>query len=154
MSTIAAIMDAVTELQASLTVSEPDNYSVTKVYRYFLDPQYELSGPRVFMNEWTFKPVDFSRMMALRELEYAIRMQFMAAEAIADAARTTLVAEAFWEATMNLFCQNVGLKGTATRALLRGAEPTIGLIVRGGKAYIGFEAYLDVQIRSQYLWRN
>lgn len=153
MSTISACMDRIVEIEEGLTVETPSTYAVKKVYRSFLDPQYELPGPRVFQNEWTFMPIDPSRMMSLREIKYAVRLQFLAAEAIADSQNAVLIAEAFWEATLAAFCQDVGLAGTATRALLRGAEPTVGLIQRAGKAYIGFEAFLDVEIRSRFLWK-
>lgn len=151
--TITNCLDRIVEIEAGLTVDTPGDYAVTKVYRSFLDPQYALPGPRVFQNEWQMLPIDPARMMSLRELKYAVRIQFIAAEAIADSQNAVLIAEAFWEATLAAFCADVGLAGTATRALLRGAAPTLGLVNRGERFYIGFEAFLDVEIRSRFLWK-
>lgn len=151
--TIGPCLDRIIALEEGLTITTPGPYTVTKVYRSFLDPQYALPGPRCFQNEWTFLPVDPARRMALREIGYAVRLQFIAAEAIADSQQAILIAEAFWEATLEAFCQDQSLDHTCTSALLRGAEPTLGIVTRANKSYIGFEAFLDINKRNLYLWR-
>ena len=151
--TITPCLDRIVALEEGLAITTPGPYTVTKVYRSFLDPQYALPGPRCFQNEWTFLPVDPARRMALREIGYAVRMQFIAAESIADSQNAVLIAEAFWEATLEAFCQDQSLDHTCTSALLRGAEPTLGIVTRANKSYIGFEAFLDINKRNLYLWR-
>lgn len=149
---LTALLDRIVEIESGLVITEPIPATVTKAYRYFLDPQSSLPGPRVFQNEWTMQPIDPARMMTLRELTFVVRMQFIAGPSLPDAERTIDIGTSFFEAALAAFCGDVSLNGTATRALLRGEEPTLGLITRGGATYIGWEAFLDIQIRQSFNW--
>lgn len=151
--TITACLARVVAIQQALTITAPIAASVTKAYTYFPSPRHALPGPRVWQNEWSMLPIEPARMMSTRDLKYQVRMQFLAAEVESgDEVRSAEIATAFWEEALAAFCADVGLGGTCTLALLRGGEPTLGLIERAGKGYVGLEAFLDISIETAFLF--
>jgi hypothetical protein len=150
--TITACLARIVAIQEALTITAPIAASVTKAYTHFPSAEHELPGPRVWQNEWSMLPIEPARMMSTRDIAYQVRMQFLAAEANRDEMRSAEIATAFWEEALAAFCQDVGLNRTCTLALLRGGDPTLGLIARAGKAYVGLEAFLDIRIETAFLW--
>lgn len=138
-------------VQTALTITAPIAAAVGKAYTYFPDPQKELPI-RTFQNEWSMLELKPEQMV--RTEPYQIRTQFLAGDAISNAERSEDIASAFWEAYVEAVCQSVRPGGQFVGQLLRlrGAEPTLGLIQRAGKAYIGFESFLTVDITTEFNW--
>jgi len=148
------IRDALARLvavQAALAITDPIAAGVARAYPYFPDPQKALPN-RTFQNEWTMGEVKAEQ--AVRTLPYQVRTQFLAGEALADAERTEDVATAFWEAYVEAVCASVRVGGAFQGLILRlrGAEPTLGRIERNGKAYVGFESFLAIDLTTGFDW--
>lgn len=144
-------LDRLVAVQAAVVISDPAAMDVRKAYRYFPDPQIEIPL-RSFQNEWTMGEVKAEQ--AIRTLPYQIRTQFLAGEMLSDTARNEDIATAFWEAYVDAVCASVRSGGRFEGLILRlrGAEPTLGRIDRGGKAYVGFEAFLTVELTTGFNW--
>lgn len=163
MSTISAVLDQLVIVQEALAITSPMAAAVRKAFKFFPEPTQELPGDRVFQNEWSMQPLDTRRLMSMRELVYTVRTQFLAGSAQSgDVERTEAICTAFWEKLIEaLYPLNttpaaltaaLSLNGTCTIATLRGGEPTLGVIQRGGKAYIGFEAFLELRIEAPFVF--
>lgn len=149
---IRAALDDLVAVQAAITIADPQALAVRKAYRYFPDPQVEIPM-RSFQNEWTMGEVKAEQ--AVRTLPYQIRTQFFAGGMLEDTARNEEIATAFWEAYVDAVCASVRSGGRFEGLILRlrGAEPTLGRLERNGKAYVGFEAFLTVELTTGFNWR-
>lgn len=148
------IRDALANLvavQTAITITAPSALGVRKAYTYFPDPQIEIPT-RSFQNEWTMGEVKAEQ--AVRTLPYQIRTQFLAGEMLSDTAKNEDIATAFWEAYVDAVCASVRSGGQFEGLILRlrGAEPTLGVIQRNGKAFVGFESFLAVDLSTGINW--
>lgn len=151
--TVRDLLTNLTTLQASLAITDPAAMSVPKAYRYFPDPQKDLPV-RSFLNEWSM--AEMSADQSHRTEPYQIRTQFIAGQdAISDVERAEDIASAFWAAYVEAIASSVKAGGLFEGLILRlrGAEPTLGLIQRGGKSYVGFECFLAVDLMTAFDWR-
>jgi hypothetical protein len=142
-------MDKIVTLQAALAITSPITATVAKAYPYFPPPQVDIPN-RSYQNEWSMMPIRPEQ--AVRSLQYQVRMQFLAGPALEDAVRTAQIATAFWEQLVETFSTNIRAEGLWWRAILRGSEPTLGLIERAGKAYIGTEGFVVLDILEPFDW--
>lgn len=155
-----SIIDALARIyviQAGLKITAPVSLKVKKVWPFFPDASVQVPDFPCFMNEMTALPVDERRMMSQRERLYEVHMQFMAAKATVEDARSAQIALRFWKAAEDAFDADIGLKvggvNTVTLALLRGGSPTVPVVLqRGGESFIGFDATLAIRIEEEYLW--
>lgn len=148
---IRDVLENLVTLQGGLAIATPVVASVVKAYPYFPDPQREIPA-RSFQNEWTLGEVRAEQMV--RTLPYVIRTQFLAGDVL-HGERQEEIATAFFEEYVEAVCASVRTGGVFQGLILRlrGAEPTLGLIQRGGKAYVGFEAFLTVDLTTGFDWR-
>ncbi len=74
-----------------------------------------------------------------------VNVQLLAARAGAEDAQSTQIATAFWFAAKDKFDGDTTIGGTVSLSVLRGAEPTVPVILQhAGGAFIGFNAYLEI----------
>jgi len=137
---IRRVMDRIVQLQGDLAIEEPTSMRIAKAYKYV--PPMRVAAPSTpcFMNTWTM--VGETRRSVVREQMYIVHMQLLVADADQD--RAADIASAFHEQLVNAFDKDVTLLATCTRQALRGADPTLVLLERAGRAYIGLNLYLDV----------
>lgn len=148
---IRELLDALVAIQGDVTITAPTARTVGKAYRYFPDSRLELPA-RSFLNEWSMGEIKAEQNV--RTEPYQIRTQFLAGDADSDAERAEDIASAFWAAYLEAICSSVKAGGYFEGLILRlrGAEPTLGLIQRGGKAFVGFECFLAVDLTSAFDW--
>ena len=149
------VIDAVVATQESIE-------GVQKAWPYS-PPQSQTVIPVCFTNSWDLGPA--GNMGGNRYLEYAIEMQLYVGEATGGN-DTTLAARAtaFWPLILQAFQQkNAGGVGgiqlhnvingvsthTATWSRFRGGSPTLAILPRGGKNYIGLQLFLDLGLSGE-----
>jgi len=72
-------------------------------------------------------------------------MQLFAARVTPEDERSSRIATSFWTAAKDVFDANTSIGGTVQFSTLRGASPTVPVLLQhGGQAYIGFDAFLEV----------
>ncbi len=146
--TVSALLDQLVAIQAGLTITSPIAATVAKAYKYA--PPVEMAVPaRSWQNEWSLAST------ALREdALVTVRMQFLCGEALGATEQTLDIATAFWQALLAALypislaslatMQTLG--GTTISHTLRGSQPTVGWGLRGGKAWIRADGYLDARM--------
>ena len=140
------MLEQLAELQSGLAIVRPAVVRVSKAYPYV--PRFEAQPPRNFwQNEWLLMNI-----AALQEPAITVRMQFLAGPAQGAAPEAHGIATAFAEALMQTLypegeelavMQTLG--GTCMAHTMRGANPTVGLVLRGEQPFIGAELLLDVR---------
>ena len=86
-----------------------------------------------------------------RDQVMRVSVQLLAAKARVEDTRSAEIATAFWFAAKDAFDGDYNLTGTVSFMTLRGADPTVPVILQhGGQAYIGFNAYLDIQVNEAF----
>ncbi len=146
--TVSALLDQLVAIQADLHITSPIDATVATAYKYA--PPVEIAVPaRTWQNEWSLAST------GLRDdAMVTVRMQFLAGEAIGNTAQTLDIATAFWEALVAaLYPTSLAslaslqtLGGTTISHTLRGNQPTVGWGLRGGKAWIVADGYLDARM--------
>lgn len=139
-------------VQRALVITDPVNMSVKRVWNYSPPVSVALPDVPAFTNAWTMQ--DYSRptlqsgsqsgIGVSRDQQYAIHMQFYAGLAAPEADKLADIATAFHVAFMDDLDAAGDLSGTVMRATPRGGDPTLAILERGGKSYIGLDLYLDV----------
>lgn len=139
-------LQTLADIQAGLSIVRPAVVRVSKAYPFI--PRFEQTPPRNFwQNEWILIST-----AALAEPAITVRMQFLSgpaqgaadeahgiATAMVEALMTTLYPEGEELADMQM------LRGTCMGHTMRGANPTVGLVLRGEQPFIGAEVFLDVR---------
>ncbi len=81
-----------------------------------------------------------------RDQRLRINVQLLVAKVGAEDDISSLLATALWFDAKDKFDSDITIGGTVSLSVLRGAEPTVPVILtHAGEAYIGFNAVLDIQ---------
>ena len=81
-----------------------------------------------------------------RDQMVRINVQLLATKSTVEDPRSSRTATALWFAAKDAFDRDTSIGGTVAWSTLRGADPTVPVIlVHAGQAYIGFNAFLDIQ---------
>jgi hypothetical protein len=81
-----------------------------------------------------------------RDQKLRVNVQCFVAKAETEPARSSRIATALWFAAKDAFDKDITIGGTVSLSVLRGGEPTVPVILtHAGQAYIGFDAYLDIE---------
>ncbi|MBT9176899.1 MAG: hypothetical protein DDT20_01224 [Firmicutes bacterium] len=136
-----------TALQQTIAITTPVVSAVKR--SYWGSPAGAVTDLPCIINALT-EPERTLGMGARREEKYRINVQLLAARATPEDERSSRIATNFWFSAKDVFDANPTVGGTVMYAILRGASPTVPVILQhGGQAYIGFDAFLDVHnIRS------
>jgi len=162
-TTIRDTLNALTVVQAGLSVEQPRPSKVARAYPYSPPQSVSLAASLpCFTNSWDLQPVD--RISVGRWRNYSIHMQLYAGQATAgDDSAVADLATAYEDAIQQALGQRNtdGLGGlflygdvggaivpTVNRHQLRGGQPTLAILERGGQSYIGLDLFLDVQVHD------
>jgi len=84
-----------------------------------------------------------------------VNVQMLVAKARVEDTRSSEIATAFWFAAKDAFDADYNLSGAVSFMTLRGSDPTVPVLLQhGGQAYIGFNAYLDIQVNEAFAFRT
>lgn len=146
------VVRAIRDVEESIAITDPVTLAVREAYLLFPSQQETAPNLPCFINSFNFTEVDTTHMMFKRELTATVDISFLVQKAGIEDELNAEIAVAFWDATFEAFCQDITLDGTATRALLRGQQPTLGIIERAGLSYVGFQAVLDIRMEEFHNW--
>jgi hypothetical protein len=146
-------------IEQGLSITDPANISVKRVYKYQPRQGHQITDMPCFTHNWSFTEL-LPRELSLHWRNYTVRMQFFCAKAGADDERNYDVATAFWEVTLDTYTYlvenpavdigGISLGGLVLKASLRGGEAGIDTLTWAEQPYIGWEAFLDVQIPKSW----
>lgn len=139
---IRTAMNALQSIQLGLAITEPFPLAVKEAYK-FVPKANQVISPPAWVNNWTLNRVDGPGGQ-YRKQYYTVAMNLYAMPAAPDADIATDVASAFHAAFVDALDLKVNLSGTVSVATLRGADPTLGILERGGVSYIGLSLFLDL----------
>jgi len=136
-------LDRLIALEKTIGITSPVAATVKRVY--FGAPANSISDLPCVINTLA-EPERTLGMAGRREERYRINIQLLVARAAPEDERSSRIAAAFWFAAKNAFDADTSIGGTVMFSTLRGANPTVPVILQhGGQAYIGFDAFLDVR---------
>ncbi len=132
--------EKLSELQNSISITQPIATQVKK--SYWGTPAGALLLPCAIN-----ALAEPERIMGFgsRDQRIRINVQLLVQSAQSQPERTCLIATALWFAAKDAFDGDVTLGGAVPLSTLRGADPTVPVILtHAGQAYIGFNAFLDI----------
>ncbi|MCY4107885.1 MAG: hypothetical protein OXG11_02535 [Chloroflexi bacterium] len=141
---IRAALGRLVAIQGGLSITDPIAVSVGAAYKYVPRQSTTLPATPSWMNDWTL--IREERHIDMRIQFYTVHMQLFVRDADQDQAAD--VASAFMEKTVEALDADVTLNGTVTRQSLRGGEPTLVSLERGGLSYIGLDLFLDLEMKE------
>ena len=141
---IRAALGRLVAIQGGLSITDPIAVSVGTAYKYVPRQSTTLPATPSWMNDWTL--IREERHIDMRIQFYTVHMQLFVRDADQDQAAD--VASAFMEKTVEALDADVTLNGTVTRQSLRGGEPTLVSLERGGLSYIGLDLFLDLEMKE------
>lgn len=142
-----AFRAALEVLEESIVITNPVSAKVKRAY--WGATSEAMSDLPCVINAWT----ESERTLGFggREQKGRVNVQLLVAKAMAENTRSALIATAFWFATKDIFDKNTNIGGTISWSTIRGGEPTVPVILtHAGQAYIGFNAYLDIQSVGEF----
>lgn len=141
---IRSALDRLVAIEKDIAITEPARLAVKRAYKYFPPQSVAVPDLPCFMNSWTL--VEERRGISLREQRYTVNIQFFAGEGDQD--YTADVASAFMAAFMDALDADVSLGGAVTDSDLRGGNPTLAILERAGRSYIGLNLFLDLTMKD------
>lgn len=130
------------ELQNGIAITTPVAMTVKR--SYWGAPPTELPDLPCIVNSL----VETGRILGFGSRDQTVRItvQLFAARVTVEDTRSSLIATSFWFAAKDRFDQDVDVGDTVAFSTLRGADPTVPVILtHGGQSYIGFNAVLEIQ---------
>lgn len=145
---IREVLSALSKVQAGVSVEEPVEASIVRVYPYLPPGQDDIDTPCV-INQWRLVSQTL-RMNGQRELRYVIRSQVLVHESGVDFDAYSEVAAALHDALLEAQAANLQLDGTVSLTNVRGDEAEFMPVVleREPKRYIGLQYLMDVTIND------
>lgn len=143
---LSAVLDAVTAVQAALTITSPIDASIKAVHRYPPNRQSVLPDTPCWMNTWTLarveENIDFD---GNRRFFYSVNAQLFIKDA--DLNRAADIATSFHQAWLDALVLSPALSTGADGLSWtpRGGDPTLVLLEWGSMPFIGLNEYLDVE---------
>ena len=129
-------------LEKAIAISSPVALKVKRAY--WGAPQQEITDLPCVIN--ALSETDRILGFGSRDQNLRINVQLLVASATVEDTYNALKATSFWFAAKDAFDEDITIGSTVSFSTLRGADPTVPVILtHGGRAYIGFNAYLDVQ---------
>lgn len=138
-----AFLDNLIALEKTISINSPVTAKVKRAY--FGAPADAITDLPCIINALA-EPERTLGMGNRRAEKYRINIQLLAARATMEDERSSRIAAAFWFAAKNVFDADPSIGGTVMFSTLRGANPTVPVLLQhGGQAYIGFDGLLEVQ---------
>lgn len=133
-------------LQAGLAITSPVTSSVKKAWPYVPPQNALLPELPAFTNSWDLVRED--RFIDMRVQLYTVQMQLFAADAAIEQDRGADIASAFMEQLVDALDADITLDGSVTSHNLRGGSPTLAILRRGDRPYIGLDLFLDLEMKE------
>lgn len=145
MSTIREVLTALTKVQLGVSVKEPVEASIVRVYPYLPPGNAAIDTPCV-INQWRFVSQSIANSHRLRR--YVIRSQIFVVETGADFDKYSELAAALHDELLLAQIEQLQLDGTVSLTNVRGDEAEYMPVVfgRNGIDYIGLQHLTDVTI--------
>lgn len=149
---IRSCIAALVLIQGRLSIALPVVSQIKVAYNYFPAQDVLLPDVPCWANAWTMLPEE--RGGGLRIQQYTVHMQLFVDDVASQAAD---IATSFHGALVDALDADVGLSGdvaphvaapTCSSQVLRGGNPTLVRLERGGRAYIGLDEYLDITMKE------
>ena len=136
-------LDKLIALEKTISITSPVALQVRRAY--FGAPADAITDLPCVINALA-EPERTLGMGSRREEKYRINVQLLVARATPEDERSSRIAAAFWFSAKNVFDADPSIGSTVTFSTLRGANPTVPVILQhGGQVYIGFDGFLEVQ---------
>jgi hypothetical protein len=143
--TIRAALDKLVILEKALSITSPVTLAVKEAFKYIPPQTHNVVETPVWMNAWQLN--DMSWLPGNQRMSsYSINMRLAAISAMVEQDRGADIATAFWEALIKALRNDVKLGGTIDQHKLRSQGPTLVVMEFGGKAYIGLDVWLDIDV--------
>jgi len=139
------IRSALTQLiavQDGLSITDPIVASIEKAWTYMIPQNSIAPDTPCWMNTWRMDREE--RGSSVRRQFYTINMQLLVRDA--DQERAADIATAFHVALVTALDGNLTLSGSVKTQTLRGGDPTLFVVDRGGLAFIGLDEFLDLEL--------
>lgn len=136
-------IDALLTLEKTIAITSPVASQVKAAY--WGAPVGGIPDLPCMINAWTEpeRELGFGGLTVERP---RVQVQLLAASAQVEDERSSRIATAFWFAAKTAFDADRDIDDTAGITVLVGADPTVPvLLTHGGQAYIGFNAFLDIE---------
>lgn len=146
---IREVLKALAAVQSGLSIEEPAQMKVARVYPYPPPGQDAIETP-CFVNQWRFVS-EMRRPNSFREMRYVIRSQVLVAESGVDFERYAECAAALHDVFVEALDSQLQLDGAVSLANLRGDEAEYMPVMfdRGDAGrYIGLQYLIDVTIND------
>lgn len=141
---IRTALARVKTVEEGLSITDPANISIRRVYTYF---PHQSTQPEVpcFMHDFTL--LSHSIVAGLRRRVYLVRVQFWAGDADLD--RSADIAAAFEQKWLDAFANDVILNGLVTGPIkLRGGTPTLVATDWAKGSAIGLELAMEIPMND------
>lgn len=143
MNDINAFIDALIALEKTIAITNPVSDQVKAAY--WGAPARGVPDLPCCVNAWTEpeRQLGFGSLTVERP---RVQVQMLVADAMTEDERSARIATSFWFAAKTTFDASRDISATAGITVLVGADPTVPVLLQhGGKAYIGFNAFLDLE---------
>jgi len=144
MGDIRTALTNLVTLQESLSITAPISSSILRAYKYTPPMSSALPDTPCFLNTWTLTNQELD--ISLRILFYTIRMQLIVHDSDQDQAAD--IASSYMTALITAHNADVTLNGSVNQCMLRGSDPTLGVLQWAGVDYIGLDLLLDCEIKD------
>ena len=129
-------------LEKAIAITSPSSSRVKRAY--WGAPQQEVTDLPCVIN--ALSETNRTLGYGSRDQNLRINVQLLVASATVEDTHSALKATSFWFAAKDAFDEDITIGSTVSFSTLRGADPTVPVILtHGGRAYVGFNAYLDIQ---------
>ena len=147
---IVTALGALASVQSAITITSPLNIGIRRVYIVPPNSQTQLTDLPCWINGWTLTGVRRKTTGGVIDQSYTIHSQLYVEDASIE--RACLIASAFLQPFIIALQRNIGLSGTVAESNLRGGDPTLALLERGGKGYPGLDLFIDVVLRNSVVY--
>lgn len=137
---IGSAMDRLVTIQSGLAIAAPIVATIKKAYKYPPAMNVALPSTPAWTNTWTL--TRYQRMSGKRTHEYAVNMQLHIDDANHD--RAADIATNFYDALITALDADVTLAHTVVMQTPRGGDPTLVMLDRAGRHYVGLNLFLDL----------
>ena len=144
MADIRTALTNLVTLQEGLSITAPVSSSIKRAYKYTPPMSSALPDTPCFLNTWTLTSQELD--ISLRILFYTIRMQLIVHDSDQD--RAADIASSYMNAIITAQNADVTLDGAVNQSILRGSDPTLGVLSGAGVEFVGLDLLLDIELKA------
>lgn len=144
--TIRGAMLALPALLESVSIEQPVEARIKKAFPYQPPSNVTLPDVPAAAASWTL--TGFQPAVDLLITVYAIRVQVFVGEITTENDRLADACTALWEAIVAAWAADTTLSNTLTGSTIRGNQPTLAVLERGNKSYLGLDFFIDAELKE------